>query len=476
MAAPFASAADLIAQCTQVVPFGAAGQLAGSSPTKLMPLPADHVLAVGVALAGGPAVAGAYEFDGAAWSPFAFPLAGLSVSSTSVRPNGDLIAGGYPTPSAPSPVAVRQGGSWSFLGSMSSVSWVGTVLAMPNGDVIAGGWFVSGNRLMVARFDGSSWLPMGAGFDEEVRALVAMPDGSVVAGGWFTQSAADVNHIARFDGTGWQPLGSGFGPSGQCSVESLCVLPNGDLIAGGTFTSAGGAPANRVARWDGSAWRTLGAGVDGGVRSMVVLPDGDLLVVGVFTHAGGVPAAGVARWNGLAWAPVIAGGTDGFVQSVCRLRDDYFVVGGMFTAVAGQASGGAFGLTTACPARVQAAGNGCAGQQLTADRPWTGAPFRSFATGLPNAALVIVVYGDALAPSALASVFSTALPGCMLHVRPDVLQLGFASSGQFQAGFTIPDVPALAGVVLHHQVLSLALDPTLAVGATEALSLTAGAF
>ena len=37
-------------------------------------------------------------------------------------------------------------------------------------------------------------------------------------------------------------------------VSSLTVY-DGELVAGGFFTTAGGAPANHIARWDGSAWQ-----------------------------------------------------------------------------------------------------------------------------------------------------------------------------------------------------------------------------
>jgi hypothetical protein len=42
--------------------------------------------------------------------------------------------------------------------------------------------------------------------------------------------------------------------------------------------------------------------------------------------------------------------------------------------------------------------------------------------------------------------------------------------------FVLPNAMALVGVVFHHQMVSLALDATLAVTATNALQLTLGAF
>ena len=36
-----------------------------------------------------------------------------------------------------------------------------------------------------------------------------------------------------------------------------------NLYAGGYFTTAGGVPANYIAKWDGSAWSALGSGMNG---------------------------------------------------------------------------------------------------------------------------------------------------------------------------------------------------------------------
>ncbi|MFN9275179.1 MAG: hypothetical protein ACK6D2_05535, partial [Planctomycetota bacterium] len=94
------------------------------------------------------------------------------------------------------------------------------------------------------------------------------------------------------------------------AVRAFARLPNGDLVAGGAFTIAGGNPASRIARWDGSAWWPLGAGVTGSsgpptvttVECMLVLPNGDLVVGGNFTTPSGVPANSIARWNGATWS------------------------------------------------------------------------------------------------------------------------------------------------------------------------------
>jgi len=121
-----------------------------------------------------------------------------------------------------------------------------------------------------------------------------MPTGDLVAGGGFTTAGGvAANRIARWNGSAWSALGSGM--NGE--VTALAVMPNGDLVAGGWFTTAGGVPANRVARWNGSAWSALGSGMNDWVYALAVMPSGDLLAGGNFTTAGGVAASRIARFR-----------------------------------------------------------------------------------------------------------------------------------------------------------------------------------
>jgi hypothetical protein len=61
----------------------------------------------------------------------------------------------------------------------------------------------------------------------------------------------------------------------------------------------GGVAVQNIARWDGSAWSPLGAGIGGGlVHALAVMPDGQLVAAGNFTHAGGQSVGSIAQWNG----------------------------------------------------------------------------------------------------------------------------------------------------------------------------------
>jgi hypothetical protein len=216
----------------------------------------------------------------------------------------------------------------------------------------AGGHFssvggVAANR--VARWDGSSWSTLGSGLGGDfpgssplVAALAVFDDGggpALYAGGQFsTAGGAPANHVARWDGSSWSALGSGT----DDIVFALCVFDDGDgaaLYAAGSFSTAGGVPASRIARWDGSAWSAVGTGMEGfWVGALTVFDDGSgpaLVAAGSFDHAGGVPARSLAAWDGAGWAEVGGGLLGG--PEVLAVFDDgsgpALYVGGAFTEV-----------------------------------------------------------------------------------------------------------------------------------------------
>jgi hypothetical protein len=205
---------------------------------------------------------------------------------------------------------------------------VNALAVLPNGDVIEAGRFaavggVTANN--IARWSAASnaLSPLGTGLSGTagayVAALAVMPNGDVVAGGRFTTAGGvAANYIAKWNGSAWAPLGAGMdGASGV--VESLIVMPNGDLIAGGDFTNAGAGPASHIARWNGTQWSSLGAGMDFSVYAMAVLPNGTLV-------AGG---GSIAQWNGTQWSSLGTGAT-GIIYALKILPDGDLIAAGMF--------------------------------------------------------------------------------------------------------------------------------------------------
>lgn len=160
----------------------------------------------------------------------------------------------------------------------------------------------------------------------------------LVVGGFFDHvDQVEIHNIARWDGSAWHPVGAGV--SG--SVRAMGVYDDGSgpaLVIVGGFSESDGTTLNGVARWDGQQWTPLGTGVFGYARAMTVFDDA-LYVGGVFSEAGGVPANGVAKWDGQAWTGFGSGLTDPvYVNSVAIFDDGggpKLFAGGRFTMAGG---------------------------------------------------------------------------------------------------------------------------------------------
>jgi hypothetical protein len=155
------------------------------------------------------------------------------------------------------------------------------------------------------------------GADDVIYASATFDDGGGTAlfvGGTFANAGGvAAGRVARWNGAHWSPLASGMSGTGLVSVNALAVFDDGSgaaLYAAGWFTTAGGSPASNIAKWNGTTWSALGAGIDGTVRALQVFDDGSgstLYAGGHFTIAGGSPARNVARWNGSSWSPLATG-------------------------------------------------------------------------------------------------------------------------------------------------------------------------
>jgi hypothetical protein len=174
------------------------------------------------------------------------------------------------------------------------------VLASYNGELIAGGSFSrSGDAVVwcIARWDGASWQPIGGGLHGDPVVgpwpavdAIAVFRGDLIATGLFPYAerfwGLEVHNIARWEGTSWHPLGAGLNDRGS----ALAVYGN-DLVVAGRFTEVGGITVNHVARWDGNAWHPMGDGLPG-VADHFVLYDGRLVAAGLY-H--------IMCWDGVSW-------------------------------------------------------------------------------------------------------------------------------------------------------------------------------
>jgi hypothetical protein len=200
----------------------------------------------------------------------------------------------------------------------------------------------------VATYD-ATWHPLGAGTDRTVRAF-AEDATSLYVGGDFDRAGGVLSRgLSQWNGTQWQPLAGGglTGPSGFAQVFGLLHYA-GALYAAGSLNTAGGAPVDSIARWDGVQWSSPAHGIantPGFAALARALTEWrrQLIVGGDFTRVGTSLAPGaaivshnLAAWNGAHWSGIGKGlGTDGDVLAMTEWNGG-LVVGGRFPLVGGQ--------------------------------------------------------------------------------------------------------------------------------------------
>jgi trimeric autotransporter adhesin len=238
-------------------------------------------------------------------------------------------------------VAQWDGSHWSMLGPGLEGSRVTALALDAAGALYAGGEFTQAGGVAavnVARWDGTHWSPLGAGlsndpYDAWVLAL-AVRGTEVFAGGFFTQAGSvNANCIARWDGSAWSALGAGVDDRNYLPQVTSLSVRGSDLFVGGAFAIAGTGAAAQVARWDGTHWFALGQGLgryfgDIPVQALAET-DGDLVVGGRFVSAGGLSVSNVALWNGTAWSG--PGQVEGEIQALLAQGDNFWA-GGSFVA------------------------------------------------------------------------------------------------------------------------------------------------
>lgn len=231
------------------------------------------------------------------------------------------------------------GGVWHAFGGLPE-GCAGNIDASalaPNGYLYVGGSFPAcGDKAVsfVARWDGTTWSSLGTGVDSAVHAMAVSGGDLYVGGQIHSAGGVAVSGIARWDGSQWHALGDGVGGAqGGFNVYSIAVVGN-DVYVGGYFDSAGGAPANSIARWNTTTqtWSPLGAGLTQGgflttVYALASL-NGVLHAGGNFEESGATTLSHVGAWNGTSWAPV----GDGFDQQVYALAawNGSLYAGGLF--------------------------------------------------------------------------------------------------------------------------------------------------
>ena len=102
------------------------------------------------------------------------------------------------------------------------------------------------------------------------------------------------------------------------------------------------------------------------------------------------------------------------------------------------------------------------------------------AAALGGAAVgLLIVLGLFPASIPLSSILPQGVAGCSLLARPDLLDLHIPTAGGLQTQIAIPNTVALAGRLLHQQVVPVELGllgNITAITSTNTLTLTIGSF
>jgi hypothetical protein len=247
---------------------------------------------------------------------------------------------------------------------------------------------VGGAISTIVKWDGQHWSVMEAGIDGNIFAMTAVGDELYVGGNFRRIAGVRYDNIASYHlvTKQWSRLGEGlrnFDSTDYAFVNAIAA--NGsDLYVGGNFERVGGKTGGDsiayLARWDGSAWHQVGAGIDGPSRSSVnaiIVHDGDLYVGGWFDRAGGEVANRIARWDGSRWWS-LGSGADDVIYALAGVGKGIYAGGRFITT--GQKPAFYFGRWNIPTLSVDAAPDNSAGAALAQNtpNPFSGATTISF--------------------------------------------------------------------------------------------------
>lgn len=198
------------------------------------------------------------------------------------------------------------------------------VMRVIDGKLYVGGRFERANRKLVnniAVFDGVKWSGLGRGVDGEVYDIVGLNGRIFVAGDFsYANKSSEsegipANRIARWDGTAWTALAKS-----TVDRQIYALATDGkSLFVGGNFTKINNETETRgVARWGGAKFEPMAGKFDRAIMTMT-FHKGKLYAGGIFNEYGDDSMANVAVYNGSSWEEV---GNGGLGSRVSRLSSD----------------------------------------------------------------------------------------------------------------------------------------------------------
>ena len=243
--------------------------------------------------------------------------------------------------------------TWSTLGAGTNNTVYAITIDASNNDVYVGGVFTTAggsaaNRVAKWTPGTNTWSSLGInaanGTNNTVYDIAIVNSANIYVGGLFTTAGGNpANYIAKWSGSSWSALINGVANGTNNFVYDIAIVDSTNIYVGGNFTTAGAITANRIAKWNGTnTWSSLGSGTDNTVETISIDSSNNIYVGGFFITAGGSAANRVAKWNPLtnAWSSLGIGsdnGTDNVIRSIA-INSNNIYVGGDFTSAGGNAA------------------------------------------------------------------------------------------------------------------------------------------
>lgn len=295
---------------------------------------------------------GIAQWNGTAWEAVGGGVDGavyaIAISGTNV-----YIAGSFDQAGQVSALNIANwnGSAWTALGGGiddDATAAQVNALAINGANLYAGGQFdlADGNSVAnIAYWNGSAWAGLNDGINynpidttdtnaASINAL-ACNGATLYAGGMFNLAdATTVTNIAKWNGSSWTAVGAGLDYSSIFSSDSTVPSVNAlafigtNLCAGGVFNVSGSATLGNLAEWNGTSWSSLGGMADGEVDAILAVATNKVFIGGAFAGVDSVAASAVAQWNGTNWSP-LGNGSDGTVNALA-LTGNLLVAGGSF--------------------------------------------------------------------------------------------------------------------------------------------------
>ncbi len=243
-----------------------------------------------------------------------------------------FVGGGFPSMggvAGTSGIAIWNGTTFTplasginFGGSTAEVSAATTF----GGKLYIGGQFVGATGGPAARglirWTGSAFEQVAPDPVTAIFALraVTVYQNELYVGGSFDRIGTTItNCVAKLNATqdDFVALGTGFGATAGAGIFDMVTFNDGSgdkLYACGNFTSMDGVASTRwIARYNGTAWETVGGGIISGsassnARDMLVFDDGTgpalYVACGRSSSFGTGAESAVHKWNGVSWTAI----------------------------------------------------------------------------------------------------------------------------------------------------------------------------